>query len=234
MSKRHDVLDLFPAGDTAQNATPGNSEGSDQTVGPLELTCAGDKGCHGAANIEGSDAGIAGFHHGSKEGYRYLQNAFDQAAISGLKSPTWEKGGATATNHNIYSANPATGISALCANCHGQFHSLVYTDSNGDGTGNWVRHPTDVVVPSDWSYNAATDAALNANPLAFKDGATVSTANMNGYTNDGTDGCVACISCHRAHGSAYDDILRFSYTGQNAGSTTVTMGCLGCHSKQRG
>ena len=41
-----------------------------------------------------------------------------------------------------------------------------------------------------------------------------------------------CISCHRAHGSAEADILRFFYDTQVAGSTN-DWGCLGCHNQQR-
>ena len=43
---------------------------------------------------------------------------------------------------------------------------------------------------------------------------------------------IDCISCHRAHGSAENDILRFDYTTQQAGGGN-DYGCLGCHSLQR-
>jgi hypothetical protein len=42
---------------------------------------------------------------------------------------------------------------------------------------------------------------------------------------------VTCISCHRAHGSEYADLLRWDYTaGTSAGSgTNLNSGCFVCH-----
>ena len=80
MAKRHDVIEIWSIGDTAMAATPGTSD-STQTPTPTELTCAGTKGCHGTSSVADSDAAIKGFHHGSKEGYRYLQQASDHGPI---------------------------------------------------------------------------------------------------------------------------------------------------------
>jgi predicted CXXCH cytochrome family protein len=50
------------------------------------------------------------------------------------------------------------------------------------------------------------------------------------------DAIVTCISCHRAHGSQYDDLLRWDYTqciaNENvAADDTITpdCGCFYCH-----
>lgn len=236
-SKRHDVMTLAAwnvayDGEGTATATPGNSVGSDQTVGLAELTCAGTKGCHGNSTVADNDAAIAGFHHGGVSGWRYLQNAADQASIDGKGSVDWEKGGAKDTNHNIYSADTSTGISALCANCHGQFHSTTYTGSSPD----WIRHPTDNLIPDSWDTagTGIVTVDLDRNPFAFTDLTVVSTTNLTNYAigSAATAARVACISCHRAHGSKHDDILRFAYNTQDAGGG-ATYGCLGCHTKQR-
>ncbi|MGB9716198.1 MAG: cytochrome c3 family protein [Thermodesulfovibrionales bacterium] len=39
-----------------------------------------------------------------------------------------------------------------------------------------------------------------------------------------------CLSCHRAHGSPYADILRWNYDEMRTGSyTTTDSGCFTCH-----
>ncbi len=44
---------------------------------------------------------------------------------------------------------------------------------------------------------------------------------------------VTCLSCHRAHGTENDDLLRWEYSTQDAGTDTADYGCLGCHDRQR-
>lgn len=42
---------------------------------------------------------------------------------------------------------------------------------------------------------------------------------------------VMCLSCHRAHGSPYPDMLRFDYN-MEAGGGTSTDGCFKCHTNK--
>jgi len=236
--KVHNVKDITWANPEVDllSKTPGaESGGYTEPVGANELTCAGTLGCHGehGAGLN-SDAGIRGFHHGSKTGYRYLQ-FFDGTAthtpIKGLGSSTWEKGGATASNHNVYFAMNGTGgatndsINALCALCHGDFHG---TDDVKSGS-NWIRHPTENLLSdaSGWTMASVT-VDYEKNPFSFNDltGKSTTTA------YDTTGARVACVSCHRAHGTAYNDILRWDYATMLAGGGGTT-GCLGCHHLQR-
>ena len=201
-----------------------------QTTGSstvTDLTCAGMKGCHGQASVDGNDAGIKGFHHGSQEGWRYLQ-IDDGTPVVGVGASDWEKdmsdGWTTGDQHNVYSSSTTEGINKLCANCHSDFHGLANTNSAGDLTGDWIRHPTDNNIPAGW--NAVVD--YRDNPFAF---ASLTGKTATGtYTNSGAQ--VACISCHRAHGTPYDDILRWDYSTQVAGGGLVA-GCLGCHTLQQ-
>lgn len=217
-------------------ATPGNGGDSGLTVGLQELTCAGTKGCHGDHTKAGSDAGIRGFHHGSKDGYRYLQ-ASDGTPIVSKGSDDWELGGADASNHNVYSAGTTNDtISALCNACHGEFHGSTETKDSLGTT--WVRHPTEELLPADWNETGnEVNIDYNANPFAFQPTEYASMTTSTDYSTIafGTlKPAVACVSCHRAHATDQPDILRFSYTSQDAGSgSTSSTGCLGCHTKQR-
>lgn len=217
--------------DTLTTAVPGLTGGMNNGLGssdPNDLTCAGKDGCHGDATQADNDAGIRGFHHGSKAGYRYLQIASTQAAVEGNGAADWEKAiSSSATGeggeHNIYSSSTTVGINKLCANCHPNFHS---TTNTSDGN-NWVRHPTDNDIPGAGDGWTPT-VNYRENPFAFAD--ISSLAPGTAYTATGAQ--VACISCHRAHGTPYDDILRWDYSAQSAGGGGSS-GCVGCHNKQR-
>jgi hypothetical protein len=218
------------------NITPGaEAAGYAEPAGATQLTCAGTLGCHGLHSAGlGSDAGIRGFHHGSQTGYRYLQ-FFDGAAahtpIKGLGSADWELGGADASNHNVYFAMNGTGgatndsINALCALCHGDFHGTADVQSGS----NWIRHPTENLLSdaAGWTMTSVTVDYEN-NPFSFND----LTGKLTTTAYDTTGARVACVSCHRAHGTANDDILRWDYATMSAGGGGTT-GCLGCHHLQR-
>jgi len=240
--KGHNVSDLDAAGvltvglEDTISATPGAEAGGFTEPTPTTLTCAGALGCHGDHSVSGdSMAGIKGFHHQpTGKGYRFLQfyDGSTATPIQGKGSADWEAGGATATNHNVYYAldddtsASRDSISSLCSLCHGGFHGNSDTASGGA----WVRHPTEVDIPSSWDPGVTVD--YNNNPFAFKasDYATVTTGVAYSMSDNPK---VACISCHRAHGTDNDDILRFDYSTEIAGGGGATNGCLGCHTAQR-
>jgi hypothetical protein len=238
--KVHNVTDITWTQTETEllNATPGaESGGYTEPDGSAELACAGYLGCHGMHDgTKNSDAGIRGFHHCTYTGYRYLQ-FYDSATHTptlGKGSSTWESSGATAANHNIYYAlNGHTddtnkdSISALCSLCHGEFHAGadVYT------SGSFIRHPTENLLSdaAGWVMASVTVDYEN-NPFGFN-GTPYNNATTNGaYTTTGAR--VTCVSCHRAHGTANADILRWDYSTQSAGGGGTT-GCLGCHHRQR-
>ena len=226
----HNVLEGLATSSLGEDGTfvgandiPGLTGTMNHTYGstnPNDLTCAGADGCHGDATVTGNDAGIAGFHHGSKSGWRYLQIANGQAAVVGVGSSDWEAAQPSATNHNVYSSSTSVGINKLCANCHPNFHGTANTQSGSQ----WIRHPTDNAIPAGWT--AQVD--YRDNPFAFADVTSMSATSA--YTATGAQ--VACVSCHRAHGTPYDDILRWDYSTQVAGNGHVA-GCLGCHTLQQ-
>lgn len=109
-------------------------------------------------------------------------------------------------------------ISYLCAQCHGDFHSVIGTASTS-----WLRHPTDAVLPNSGEYAAYTTYSVEA-PVARP---TVYTAASGDVLPD-TD-IVNCLSCHRAHGSPEPDLLRWNYDTMIAGNGSADTGCFTCH-----
>jgi predicted CXXCH cytochrome family protein len=240
-------------------ATGGGFAGGQVAAGAAnwgsQLSCAGTYGCHGDHDIVGSLAAMGGTHHndggsdyqagtdgfadGSTLGdsYRFLYK------IKGFENRDWNWNETTSL-HNEYSGAPSPDnrdgnntyantdtISFLCAECHGIFHSDINLSSTGVNP--WVRHPTDIVLPSTGEYsdynNGGTTYSLTV-PVAR--GGTPSSSSQTVTPGDTgvTGAIVMCLSCHRAHGSDYPDMLRFDYTAIDAGSgTNDTIGCFVCH-----
>jgi doubled CXXCH motif protein len=180
--------------------------------------------------------------------YRFLMG------VKGFESSDWEENPSGA-NHNEYfgldqpvqlgcggggvlschSLNqtgvvpPDGTMSQYCATCHGNFHTLTAGDSDGVGstaTSPFIRHPTDLSIPSTGEYAAYTAYNLDA-PVARL---TVPAAASSSVT-PGSD-AVMCLSCHVSHASDYPDMLRWDYTTMIAGNggAASDTGCFVCHS----
>jgi len=242
--KVHNVSDVTWTNPEVEllNTTPGTEAGGfTEPDGAAELTCAGTLGCHGQAS-----GGFKGFHHNSyPNAYRFLRfndGAGNYTDIKGKGDTTWELGGADAAGHNVYYAltddNSATrdSISSLCSMCHGDFHGQ--DDTTDSGTSPWKRHPTEVAIPAAWdAIGAGVTIDYNVTPFGFTGADYTAMTTATAYSATLADNPrVVCVSCHRAHGSDYNDLLRFNYTDvgtlQTAGSG-ATIGCLACHTGQR-
>ena len=220
------------------------------------LTCAGTMGCHGERGLDGEGnplgdyASISGAHHSSDAGgidglsvgtsFRFLNG------ILGTESANWEYQ-PTAANHNSYKAeartqaqNMADGgntISSLCGQCHGDFHSGDATVS--DSLGAWLRHPTDILLPGAGTEYADYACIPAETGKIYNVIAPVGVATPIASTADVTQATsiVTCISCHRAHGSPYADLLRWDYGNISAGTTmggVQNNGCFACHTSKDG
>jgi len=215
----------------------GGSEafGEDWYTGDIEtagLACAGSNGCHGVHNVVDDMEAISGGHH-DPTAYRmlFVGNNIAMDGVVGVGASDYEEDLIATPDltdpHNTYSAGVLDpSISELCAICHGNFHNEASTTNDCAASSPWQRHPTDVEIPSDWTIgdegNFLTASDYKNNPV--------------GYDNavDTGQRKTTCLSCHRAHGTDNNDLLRWVYSTQEAGSNTVTYGCLGCHDKQRG
>jgi len=156
-------------------------------------------------------------------------------------------------------------ISYLCAQCHGLFHTddgevgtgtsqrgIIYSSTTFADANPWLRHPSDFSLSqtasdSEYrSYTGSDDTVAHYNvmaPLASSapNGSvieTVATAYSDTAIINGRDDIVTCISCHRAHGSEYADLLRWDYANMQAGSggdatnNFANKGCFACHTSK--
>lgn len=175
------------------------------------------------------------------------------SGVIGIEDDDWEFTTATAADHNQYygvARTSETGtalgsVSNLCAKCHGSFHA---------GSGNvstsfsspWVRHPTDFDMatasgteyafynggdgtnPAPYSTEAPVAATIVAAGTATA--APLATVNVTSATANAS-AIVTCLSCHRAHGSANADLLRWDYSLISAatGGPNNNTGCFICH-----
>jgi hypothetical protein len=107
------------------------------------------------------------------------------------------------TNHTAYQS----GMSAWCANCHGDYHQ----------SGNLV-HPSGVNMGTDIaqiynlyngtaSQNGGTQATAYLPEVAFEDPAMV----VNSTVGPSSSSKVSCISCHRSHASSAANIGRWDF-----------------------
>jgi hypothetical protein len=257
----HNVMDLGAANqeDIVAMFPPPGDEYNQVGILAGTFTCAGTLGCHGDRTIAGSMAAVRGSHHAidsmlkfgtineatqgtsTYNSYRFLKG------VHGGEDSDWQNTVAVG-DHNEYkgatagveagsASTPGGGtISGLCAECHGTFHG----DAADIGSGPWLRHPTDIVLPAAvskeyYKYNAGVGAnnpySLNA-PVGR---ATIPNA-VSAVVNPGTDdSIVTCLSCHKAHASANQDILRWNYEDINAGSgVDENARCFICHTTKDG
>ncbi len=227
-----------------------------------QLTCAGTYGCHGPHGVADDFQDIAGAHHGddavidgstAAKSYRFLNG------IIGYEDQNWEFRPSSAANRNEYHGTARNTITAggsetdqktisyFCATCHGNYHSGPVVSNAGQdaniGENPWLRHPSDydmgdTAEGSEYrSYNEDGTYSVEA-PVAFDlgDSVTKATHSLSAVAFTGGKAIVTCISCHRAHGSPHDDLLRWAYsptndTGavMNAASGAGNVGCFVCH-----
>lgn len=190
----------------------------------------GCEGCHvvAAHHADDSDPVV-----GSDGGwFRYCTSHFpDSWGVEGIEDPDWQYT-SSSSDHNEYFGfvgdhesdhagffNLDNTMTAYCCGCHGAFHKE-------DDSGVWIRHPSDAVIPDSGEYQYYT-VYDPLTPVARPDldGWTAASATV----TPGTD-LVMCLSCHRAHGSPYPDMLRWDYNSQVAGGGGEDMGCFKCHS----
>ena len=211
----HNVTDAGMTTDGALSTAPGGS-----TPSPIACTSCHTGGGHHANTGNDSSTWLGGGSVGAS--FRFL------SGIQGVEDDDF--GVETANDANVYygearamgSNTSGNGtISELCARCHGLFHSGAGTASS---TPAWIRHPTDVAMPGGYQTNYGT--YKGSIPLAT---ATTGNQSIKDGDNLNNNTIVICLSCHRAHGSGYADMLRFDYSLNQAGDTTAATGCETCH-----
>lgn len=250
--KDNNMPDLTPPG--WDPAVSSNAIADGAASWASQLTCAGTYGCHGPHTADDDFTDIAGAHHGDDSvidgstlagSYRFLDG------IIGYEDSDWEYQ-PTATARNEYHADARSTVSAggseadkstisfFCATCHGQYHSGTAVNYAGQdaaiGDNPWLRHPSDYDMAdtaegSEYrNYNGGNGYSVEA-PVAFDLGTSVTKSgySLSSVAFTGNAAIVTCISCHRAHGSPHDDLLRWDYSGMQAAGGTSNTGCFVCH-----
>ena len=248
----HNVADIDNVEGNSSMFPPPGDQYSQNGITSSTFTCAGQYGCHGNRSATSSFTAMKGAHHtddtiidGSSTGtsYRFLKG------VLGLENPTTAWRNVDATDHNEYkgvngpgadtgsATSPANEtISGFCEECHGYYHGTSTTEGQEE-TGSsspWLRHPTDIVLPSTSSkeyqyYNGGTGGTAAADysilaPLARPNLATIiSTSKI----NPGTD-IIMCLSCHGAHATNFYKLMRWDYKNWPPG----TNGCNVCHTSK--
>lgn len=234
--KGHNVAGIASP-DTRFSTVPGSS------ASYYQVTCAGASGCHGDRSKSDQYQAMYGAHHdddsiidGTTVGksYRFLKG------ILGKEDSDWEQSVSNA-DHNQYKGvdrtdetqdDPST-ISHLCAECHGDFHNGSGNISSGTWGSPWLRHPTDYDMGSTPSgseyrqYYYSTKGDNLYNPLVPVASEDVSSVKSSVTFNKDT--IITCLSCHRAHGSPYDSIMRWDYKSWPGSGTN---GCTVCHTSK--
>ena len=215
----------------------------EQTDGHRKNGC---QGCHNSVRHHGDDP--AGVPVGEAGGwFRFLSAPSSHdwlggAGVTGIENSDWEYH-ADSTEHNTYYGGDGTdtespqSIGKFCAGCHYAFHSpgaptTFFHIDNGGGANPWLRHPADAVIPdlagSEYLNYTTYDPQV---PVGRPDlGSFIA-----GDVRPGIDK-VMCLSCHRAHGSRYPDLLRWDYNTMVTGATGAVAGtgCFKCHSTKDG
>lgn len=252
-AKGHNVLGISgqDAAITAAEGAPGGTIGGPGCTGchgtlavaQIELSAFGSgcEGCH--LNVmHHADDGTGTKYVGASPWYRFLSGHASGfgSGVTGIEHVGWNYGATIGSaNHNEYlgsvgdktSAGGFAGLgntmTAFCTGCHGNFH---IQDSTATGAAPWLRHPSDAVIPNSGEYAFMSTLYNPDTPVARP-------ANFAGWTTGtpsaavapGTD-MVMCLSCHVAHGSPYDDLLRWDYAAMVAGTTDPgNTGCFVCH-----
>jgi len=246
------------AGGTVDNGTANNWEIDQRRTGIAALSGAHHNNIDGQKTSTGYN-NAAAVHDGQTvaDGFRFI------VGLQGLENTAREY--VNATDHNEYFGNVtdtmgggcgachvqdtaqsntragfASGIvsvnnsmSGFCSSCHGYFHSSGGGDYTDNGvSGAFLRHPSDYVIPTGGDYGHYTSYDPTA-PVARD--TVVATAT--GTVTPGDD-MVMCLSCHVAHGSANDYLLRFDYAQMTAGNYSdeptaqLEGGCLACHASK--
>ncbi len=166
--------------------------------------------------------------------YRFLaapHTANRDSGVVGMEDPDWEYTRGS-NDHNDYYGNPITNlgrplkshsIDGFCLGCHWYF-----CDTSGESP--FHKHPVAMVIPNEGEYANAYGDTHAYDPLVPVGQPSLSETPSTTVTL-GTD-MVMCLSCHRAHGSPYPDMLRWNYEVMVAGDTEKSGGCFVCHTKK--
>lgn len=201
-SHGHNIVS--PANGLVVDATLAHAPGGDFLSTRLGCTSCHDPHGNESFRLLYGDEGPGPVYDGGR--YDFAHAA--PLAKGNSRTTTVGNGNETDAKHTVYKS----GMSNWCANCHPNFHS--------DITNNFVHTEEDMGSTVAATYNAYvnTDDQVSGDQATSYRGlipfeavnVDLATADPTNYTKgpDGVDQ-VMCLTCHRAHASAFDDAGRW-------------------------
>ena len=187
-------------GHDLNSSTPEIAPGGDD---PLVLTCASCHNPHGTPNYRNLLENPPGSGNGADVPVAVSQNVLpDGFNPSSVYVPS-----------NVIYKN---GMSSWCNDCHQDFHGRSVSEEGISEP--WLRHPQDEQISGSYGadYNGWSRAIVNR----------VEVESPLDEIVPSSDDKVFCLSCHKAHGSAYGSALIYT-----DGMTKVST-CQQCHYKE--
>jgi len=245
-NKGHNVFAIEQENNSDMFPPPGYE--TDPEITATNFSCAGKYGCHGDRTVTGETTSMKGAHHADDStidglstgtSYRFLKGVL---GLENNGDNPWQN--ASLTDHNEYKGltspddsasdtSPGTGgsISGFCAECHEYYHGDDL-DETGASFSPWIRHPTDISLPSSGEYKNYINYSIVA-PLAR---VTLPETPSDAVTPTGTnDDIVMCLSCHGAHATNFYKLMRWDYNGDKGGDLAQQLsGCNVCHTSKMG
>jgi predicted CXXCH cytochrome family protein len=205
--------------------------------GSMEISD-GCRSCHGSVRHHRPEAPPGTPASAESGWYRFLKApdlhdfAASRQGVGGIGAEDWEQA-PTAGRHNIYYGRAGVDgggsrhTNSFCAGCHGHFHS-----GGSGGAATWLRHPGNHAIPARGEFAALMGAPYNPQVPVAKEDLT-----LHDPQRIEKGDLLTCLSCHRAHGSPYADMLRWDYGGMrahDAGPEAAGTGCFFCHTEKDG
>ena len=210
---------------------------------PDGLSTNGCESCHFPAHHKGTSYG--GWTDADTGYYRFLGPVPDPDGgatghlwgIRGYEDNDWQKS-TTSINHNEYSGEEKTtdyfSISHFCAGCH--YESSEPVNCKYFSTGDSTYHKANMILPADYTnWDGYRESGDSDSPGDYHPLLPIARKNITSYTSPSNivvynaNDTLMCLSCHRAHASPYDKMLRWDYVG-SAWIDLPDESCKGCHS----
>ncbi|MDP3029856.1 MAG: cytochrome c3 family protein [Deltaproteobacteria bacterium] len=203
------------------------------------LKTQGCKACHVPAHHKGASSG--GWADAGAGYYRFLGPipeplGSDQHewGVRGYEDPDWQAE-TSSSNHNEYSGEaPTTGYHSISRHCIGCHDGGSYPDECPVfEAATEVWHTATMVLPTTYTKWDGYRGYAGVPPSPYSPLLPIARKNITSYTSPsaavthGGNDTLMCLTCHRAHASPYNKMLRWD--NSLAWGELPSESCKGCH-----